>query len=163
MECPRVEPIGLLDVVIRREDGEIVFDMETTDHLRVERYDVIYMIAQRTGILVDGSYLVLVSPCHLGLLQVGSMDDLDLLPSCSGRRRVVVLQVSIVVTVHTVLLLDSLQCASTSLTRIAMIGGLSFRDSLKSSCRNPHDYLLCNVGICNGGKTVVMMVVPETL
>lgn len=62
MKCPRVKPVGLLNVVLRREDGEIVFDMETTDHLRVERYAVIDMIAQRTDILVDGSYLLLICP-----------------------------------------------------------------------------------------------------
>ena len=127
MECPRIKPVGLLNVVLRMEDGEVVLDMETTDHLRVERYDVIHMISQRTGVLVEGSNLVLVCPCHLGLLfvlthsvQVGSMDDLELLPpNCSGRWRVVVvvLHVSLVVTVHTVLLLDSLQCATVSLTK----------------------------------------------
>ena len=44
-ECPRIKLVGLLDVVLRREDGEVVFHMETTDHLRVERYDVIDMVA----------------------------------------------------------------------------------------------------------------------
>ena len=86
MKCPRVEPVGLpFDVVLRLEDGEVVFDMmKTTDHLiRVE--------------WVDGSYLALVSPCHLGLLHRRSVGYLMDLLDGPSIRCLVVLTVPLVV------------------------------------------------------------------